>query len=651
MNSKSLKNKETELTSEKEDLLIYNYWMNWIKKSRKLQPDKEWKEAEERLKGGKEEKDLPYVNGYRQQYESLKSFLDQNDASFRIVPSEAFMNDETVIKQAKCDELYLRYVWSEQECQVVESQKLDSALQRNIGFTIPGFDKKKWMPTIKYLAAIDVYLDPDCGADLKKGNAIAYSEEISLEELKAKNPFLIKEQIDSIKKNGGSTVEEDEQRELDPEEEELYTTVTLYHIFARNDAAIRRTDESEEVLPPKGLIEELNLRTPRRYLQIVKGYHKPLKDMDEWPYEYDDNEMPITALRFNTPTGELYGFTDYKQMKKLDIMCDAIDSDIEKAAYWAGRKKFAGTPDAADLLDSDVDQLLNDPDKAYFKNLLSSDGKPKIQEIQLGEFSPELVNAYKTADEQRTKASMLGELLAEEVSQYKDVTAIGVRVRDANVHQKINRRLGGPEGYEKSIAEDAVKILEIAHQRVPVYSVLEVSVPILAMDEIGEPYETGETRMEYPSLPWEQAQQMMLNGATLIKLGVDAIVGQEYAPFWRTTDKTPVQIFKLSTAVSVMPGSTRQITKEHKAAMLKQYLLEVFAPMYEKMGRWDLYARFAERIGQLAGIAKIDDLVPDQEEIQTFMAEQKQMAMMQAQLEQSLQAKELQEPPKETKSE
>lgn len=641
MKQESLRNSGSVPTSlddalkEQEGRRVYEYWFNFIKKCKKQMPLKEWEKAEKMLRAGDKDEEIPYDNGYRHQYEALKSFLDQNDPSFRVTPTDAFMSDPNVAQFAKCDAAYLKYIWPEQECQIAESQKLDSALQRNAGFTLVGFDKKKWMPNIKYIPAKNVGIDPDCNGQLEKANAKVFWEEISIEELKAKHPGLTEEELEEIKRNGGSMLDEDEQRKLDTDEEELYTTVTFYHVFARNDAAIRRTAaESEDVLPEQSLLDELNLETPRRYLQFVKGYHKPLMDVEKWPYDLDDNEFPLTMLRFNTPTGQLYGFTDHKQMQRLDGMCNNIFRDMEKAAYWAGNKKFGGTPDAIELSDIDINAFLNDPTKTYLPKILDSTGNMKIQEIKMGEFDGDLVQAYKIAEEARRKASMLGELMSEEVKEYKDVTAVGVKVREANVHQKINRRLGGPEGYEKSLAEDAIKLLEIAHQRVPKLSVIEVKVPEVGIDEMGRFYETGEERYDYLDLPWEQAQRLLIQpNAKLIKLGVDAIVGAELAPYWRTTEEYPIRLFKLTTQVAVLPGSTRSITKEHKAAILKQYLLEVFAPMYQAMNRWDLYAQFALRIGQLADIKKIDDLVPDSASIQQFMAEQQELARMQASLE------------------
>ena len=618
------------------DRRTYNYWLAWLKKAQKQMPINNWKDAEKALRGGDKDAELLYDNGYRNQYEALKSFLDQNDPSFRVTPSKPFINDPVAVEFAKCDAAYLEYVWTEQECQIAESQKLDSTLQRNIGYTLVGFDKKKWMPTIEYLPAAQVAIDPNCDGRLKKVQAMAYWEEISLEALKSKFPDLTKDEIEEIQKGGGSILDEEEQQKLDDDVEgQLYSTIILYHIFARNDAAIRKTESEEENdLPQQSLLDELNLTTPRRYLQIVKGYHRPLVDDEGWPYDLDDDEFPITPLRFNTPTGSMYGFTDYKQMARIDKMCNNICRDMEKAAYRAGTKKYVGGPSAADVKQEDIAAFLIDPQVCYLPNMLDSEGNPKIQEVKTGEFDGDLVKAYEIAKETRKEASMLGELLSGDIGEYKDVTAFGVRAHEANLHQKINRRLGGPEGYEKSIAEDAIKILEIAHQRVPKLSLLEIEAPRFAANELGELIQTNETELKLVSVPWEQAQLMLAQpGAKLIKLGIDAIVGQELAQYWRTTEEYPVRLFKLTTKISVLPGSTRSITKEHKAAILKQYLLEVFTPLYEALGRWDLYALFALRIGQLADIKQIDDLLPDSAEIRQFMMQRQQMQAQQMQQE------------------
>ncbi len=617
---------------------VYLYWMNCIKRAEKAQPTDEWKAAKDRLecKGENEDKKKPYVNGFRLHYETLKSFLDQTVAEFRITPTDAFVMDEIAIKQAECDLAYLTYVWNEQKCQIVSSQKLDSTIIRNIGVSLVGFDKRKWMPFTKYILAKNLLLDPDCDGIRANAKWEGFKEPTTIEELVSKNPNLTEDEITKIKKeNTENLLTDEEQSKVDDElDNKQFSVITLYHIFARNDAAIRKVKEGEEQIPEKEVAQKLNLTTPKRYLQFIKGMEKPLRDEDDWPYELDDNEFPTTILRFNTPVENSYGFTDNIQMERLDTAFDNIMHDIEESAYWEGNKKFAGTPEAADLTDADIEKYLKDPKKYYLSKMIGSDGKPKIQQIDTGKFASDLVPALKLIDEQRDKASALGELLASEASHFKDVTAIGVRVHDANVHQKVNRRLSGPEAYEASICEDAVKMLEIAHQFVPRYSLLEVPTPIAGINEVGEFYETGETYMDYISLPWEQAVSALNQpGVSLIYLGVDAIVGPELAPYWRTADEYPPRLLKLSTKIRVLPGSTRTITKEHRAAVLKMYYREIFLPLYQAMNRWDLARNFIDHISNLIGLSESKDLIPDMSSVQQFMKEQEMLKQMQLQLQ------------------
>lgn len=606
---------------------VWRYWKNCVKRAEKAQPKDQWKAAEDRLKcksppdeKNRTGKDEPYVNGFRLHYEGLKSFLDQSDADFKITPSNAFISDPQAIKYAECDEAYLSYIWAERKCQVVESQKLDSVITRNVGVTIVGFDKKKWMPILKYLPAANLLFDPDCGGIRANAKWEGYKEQITVEELKAKNPALTDSEIKKIKEKGGSVLDETEKAEDDKLDKKMFTVITLYHIFARNDAAIRKLEDDEEQTPSEEVAKELNLATPKRYLQLVEGLKRALRDTDGWPYELDDHEFPTTILKFNTPVEDSFGFTDYIQMKQLDIAFDNVMHDLVESAYWEANKKFGGTPEAADLTRADVEAFLIKPKKVYLPKIIGSDGKSKIQWLDTGKFSPELVAALKVISEQREKASSLGELLATEASQYKDVTAFGVSVHDANVHQKVNRRLGGPEGYEASIAEDAIKMLEIAHQFVPRYSLLEMLVPRMDVDGSGVPYETEETYLDYVSLPWQQAVVALTDpNVKLIKLGADAIVGPELAPYWRTADECPPQLFKLSTKVRVLPGSTRTITKEQRAAVLKAYYTELFGPLYQAMGRWDLAWNYIGRVCNLIGLSGAKDLIPDKNSIQQSM--------------------------------
>lgn len=620
------------------DRQISTYWINCIKRAEKAQPTAEWLAAMNRLKckegsgeegrGGNEE---PYVNGFRLHYESLKAFLDQRNAEFNVTPTEPFLTNPTIIKQAECDLAYLTYVWDEQKCQPVSSQMLDSAIIRNLGCTLPGFDKKKWMPNLQYVSAKNILFDPDCNGVREKAGWEGYKETVSVEELLSKAPELTEDEIEKIKREAGSLLTDEEQTEYDIKDPDktAFSVVTLYHIFARNDVAIRKFTE-EEKMPDKEKVKVLNLTTPKRYLQFVKGLERPLVNTEGWPYELDDNEFPTTVLKFNKPVEDSFGFTDNIQMKRLDIAFDNIMHDLVDSAYWEGNKKFGGTGESGDLTEADVEKFLRDPKKWYLPKIIGSDGNPKIKWIDTGKFSPELVEALKVVDEQRDKASAIGEILSTQAAEWKDVRAISARIHDANVHQKINRRLSE---YELTIAENAVKMLEIAHQFVPRYSLLEVPVPKWTLDEGGNPVETGETYMDYQSFPWEQVQVLMSRpNVTLIMLGADAIVGPELAPYWRTAEEYSPQLFKLSTTIQVVPGSTRSITKEHRAAMLKEYYNEIFFPLYQLMGRWDLARNFLGHISTLIDLGDGKDFIPDLQSTQQFNQQWQQM-QMQAQME------------------
>ena len=601
----------------------HTYWMNCIKRAKKMRPEDRWKEASDRLNCRKSDSNRgkPYVNGYRLLYESLKSFIDQINPSFQVEPSEVYREDPLALAQAKCDSVYLKYIWDEQKCQIAESRKLDSTLQRNIGYTIVGFDKKKWMPNIKYLSAHDVFLDPDCGELLERCKWMGYQEDVSIEELKSRYD-INDDELQRVRKSAGSVLSDEDQTALNPEDAKLFAVVTLYHIYAKDDAAIRKTTDNEEEMPAKDILEELDLKTYRKYLCFCKGLDRPLSETD-WQFDLDDNEFPITPLRFNTPSDNLYGYTDYEQMERLDVMCDNLFSDIEGASYWSGVKKFAGGPDADGVTESTINDFLLNPKRTYLPNFLDSNGNPKIQEIKVSLSDNDIVNKYKVATDERKVASALGELLSSDATQYKDVTAMAARLHYDNAHQRVNRRLSGPEGYEMSIAEDAIKIIEIAHQFVPRYTLLEIEVQTEDVQD-GMPVDGG-MQKQYQSVPWEQAQQLLLEpGTKLIKLGVDAIVGEELAQAWRTTDEVPVRVFKLATKVRVLPGSTRSITQEQQASMLKQYYLEVFFPLYQFTGAWDKAMLFIQRIGQLAGIDKIEDMLPTPEQLQKAQQLQEQ---------------------------
>lgn len=633
----------TDEEKEKKSIAIYTYWMECIKRSLKQIPLKKWEKADARLcikKGSGEEsrgnEEKPYDNGYRAQYEGIMSFLDQTAANFEVRPADAFASDTIAKKKAECDDKYLAYVWHEQSCQLAQSKKLDEALRHNNGFTLPGFDKRKWLPNVRYIPSERVLFDADCDGFEDDMGWFGYFEHISLEQLKSTHKDLSGEDIDTIKKSARSVLDEEKQKEVKEPKSKLYTTVRLYHIFARNDAAIRVYDETEEdTLPSKSVLDKFNLFVPKRYLQFVEGLKRPLENDSHWPNELDDKDFPTTHLSFNKITKSLYGFTDFEQMERLDTLCDAVAYDIEKGTYWAGNRKFGGTPEAADLGADKINAMLQDKKTVYIPNLIGANGEEKIKEIQVGHLSPELTAAYKLLREARNEASLLGELLYTRAAEWKDVPATAARIQDINAHQKVNRRLNGPHGYESSIAEDARKILAIAHQWVPKFSVLE--------NKVGDEY-------THPSVPWSSAKELLKqDDVQLVQLGADAVVGSELVWFWRHRKKETIKLplgdvperfkeyiteevdnivtltipgtsaeeIRLSTSVRVVPGSTRSITQEQRAAILKNYYSEVFGPMYEALGRQDLAVKFLGKIlNLLEGLGDAKDLLPTQKELE-----------------------------------
>ena len=606
-----------------EDRKIYDYWMSAFERAGKKIPEKEWKVAEKRYtadKSGDDQK-APVVNALRGHIEISRAYLDQRDPAFKVMVAPAYAKDDAAKGQAECERAYLEFVWAEQECQIAEAQKLDSALIRNVGFTMPIFDLKKWMPGLRYLPARDVRLDPDCGGIMARASWVAYKEDISIEQLKADVPDITAEEILSIKKNNSSVLTEDEQEDVSDKEKELYQSVTRWHVFARNDAAVRDfTKEQDEPEKVESLVDELKLNTERRYLQFIDGIPRPVKDAKEWPFDLDHNEFPITVFMLNQVPEDLYGFTDYQQMERMDIMSDQVMQWVEADAFYSAIRKYVGPEYTGTITQQVVDDFLNKTTRSYLPGFVGDDGKPQIQEIRVGQMNTEMKEVYNMMYEQMIRASADSELAIESIESYKDVTAIGVRADMERRHQRNNLRLTGPRGYEKSIQSDAVKMLEIAHQFVPRLSVIDFG---------------GEAGLQ--SLPWPDAQTAILEGAHLVKLGIDAIVGEEQSEFWKTSEELPMVAIRLSTKVHITPGSTRNLTQAQQAAELTQFYNETLSPtIYEPLGRHDLAAKFITHISTfMQGLDKMDEFLPTTEEVKKFQQQQAQAAQAEQEAEQA----------------
>jgi hypothetical protein len=620
---------------------LVEFWIGECERAGKDQPTGMWNKAQKRyavedsrnisiLDPDKDSTvDFPVVNDLRNHVEASMSYLDQTRASFSVTPSRAYTLDQNKQKEAQCEQAYLDYIWGEQKMQPVESMKLHSALLRNIGVTFPYFDFKKWMPDLKYIPAERVRFDPDCKGIWPEANWCAYYEDVSVDVLRSLHDDLTPEELKTVRKLAKSSLTDDQQKEASEEKKAKHSVVRLWHIFAQNDAAIRVPDESK-LDEKKSFADELQLNVPRRYMQAVGGLKRFLIDEPKWPFDLDRKELPFTTLQFNPDDGSLYGFTDHAQMERTDEMSDAVMTYIEQDCKNAAIRKFGG-PDAAVISQEDIKTFIESPETTYQHGLVDEAGKAKVIPLNVGQINPGMKDSYETIHEEAMRSSGQSELLAENLADLKEVTALGVKYHESKLHQRVNRRLSGPRGYESSILEDAVKILEIAHQKVPRYSVVAVKTPMETPDIESQMMVTQEKEI-LQSLPWDQACSAIKNGGTLVKLGVDSIVGPELAEFWLTTDDVPMIYFKLSTSTTVVPGSTRSITSSERVADLSDFYINILWPtIYQPTMNLGKAAKFVTYLAQLSGsIDKVEQFIPTDEEIQQSMQQQQEVQQQQA---------------------
>ena len=609
---------------------LYSYWMRQLKRAEKKIPKSEWKIAKERL--GASQKDevgkpiLPVVNDLRNHYESSRAYLDQRDPSFTVLPPAQFIDDPVSVKRAECERMYLESIWREQECQIAESNKLNSALTFNVGFTMPIFDIKKWMPAVRYLSCDKVRIDPDCQGIISDAKWWGYQETLSLVDFQAQ--FEIgKDEFEKLKDQGCYSLDKDDIEKVDDADKQDYSVVNLWHIFAKNSAALQFSDDDKVGKEDKKNLKE---ETIYRYLCLAEGLERPIKDVPRWPFSLDHNEHILTMLMFNHLVDDLYGFTDYKQMERMDKMSDNVMSYIESDAFFSSVRKYLGGDDIPE--DSVLNNFINKYELMVMKGMLDESGNPKLKEVSLRQPNAALAPQYTLMHEQSIKASGQSELLAESTADLKDVSAMGIRWQEQKLHQRVNLRLSGPQGYEKSIQEDAIKLLEIAHQYVPRYSQVSMMMPVESV--VGDMIVTQDAE-QIVDLPWEEAKNAIIKGGTLLKLGIDAIVGKELAEYWFTTDEVPLEEIRLSTRVSIVPGSTRSITQEQHAMEMQDFYINVLYPtIYQPMNRLDLAVNYLNHIGKLRGFTNMDMYLPKVEETQQFAQQQRQMMEQQQQVQQ-----------------
>ncbi|MFA5163826.1 MAG: hypothetical protein WC441_04915 [Patescibacteria group bacterium] len=640
---------------------VYELWQSNIKRAKKAQPAAYWERARNRYKAECEDPasdDIrPFVNDLRKQHESSMAFLDQQEPSFKVSPADGWTGDPMFTKMAECDAAYLKYVWREQKCQKAESRKLNSAVLVNNGDTLIRFDVKKWMPTLEFVQPDNILIDPDCNGIIEKAGWVGYFEDIPPEEFRSWHKDMPEIQYKEILKKAGSVLEKKDQPD-DAETANSFKAVRIYHIFAKDSYAVRKEKEGgdDEVLN-KLLAEQLQLDTPRKYLQFVDGWQAAVIDQPQWQFDLDHDEFPITHLQFNQDNDSIYGFTDYQQMSRLEEEKDEVIKNIGVACFWASIQKFIGK-DTEMISPENLNDWLNKAETAYLGGMVDSEGKPKLLSVQRGQIDLAMMEGYKLLHDQSKEASSMNELMANaDIQAMKDVTAIGIRTADSNMHQRVNRRLGGPWGYEQSITEDAIKMLEVAHQFVPKLSSVSRGMKDFPLTDqmTGAPQIDPLTNMpmteqkeDIQDLPWPEAMQAISEGGTLLKLGVDAIVGQELAQFW--SFEVPPQQWRLSTKVAVEPGTTRSITKEQQTAVMKQLYVEVFQPFYEATGRLDLCREFLEMIGRLSGLPGVDLLLPKGEELKGQLLELQQVKQQFQEFQQQVAVEKMQQAGKDVQT-
>ena len=609
-------------------------------------PVAEWKRAWRQYAGTPEETDRPWVNLFRGQVDTLRSYLDQGWSAMRFLPAEGREEDPGVQGQAACDSAFMAYCRRELSLEDEAMRALLSCCVVNAGCVVRKWDLARMLPTVEAIRPEQVRWDPRCGGNPRRAGWQAYCKYISPETLHQETGIPVQTLRDAARKTkapregqveGETEVVEQSQGKLDAEKRcrGVLDRCRVWSFFGRNEYALYdeppedspgtssqaeqsilaedpEAAESEEGGPRlERFLDTQGLREPRRYLRIVEGLDDlgPVADEDDWPTELalDTDEWPVVWLSFNADGETVASFSDFRHVDRSNKAFENGLGEFDErlrlhlSVRWLLSRSLGKNRD-------EVERALKNLDRVTIPDALDERGNPLVKQMDLSDFPPALIDALKMWREVTDLASMQNEIMRGGEGEFN--TAFEARMSREASTVKVASRV---RAYRAFVAEIHRAILAMAHVMMPRLTTVEMFLFDKDQKPIGLAVEDGE---DGKGLPWERVRELMrtMPGTEITELGVEAIVGPELAQHW--AEKQPLEIIRRDLRVTLDEGGTQKTARLEEGAVLKELASDVLLSLYERAQRPDLAVELMRRILVLAGVAEVDALVPKPEDFQ-----------------------------------
>lgn len=585
----------------------------------------EFDEARDAYEGSGKPGEEFRINLWQTGVDTRISFLDEEPAKVTVVSKEGFANDKAAIGRAKCDTAVLKYLSDEQNDYQVVQEMLHSASITNMGCVVGCVDRRRMLPTIKYVENEQVVVDPDSGGNLRNASWLGYWEFVAPDMLLKDKDYQHLDP-DKLKKAArlppddttGNLADAEKNRRTDAREVvgPKMKKCKLYRLWLRNEIALYDDDPDAEKAENGPHVERFRdkhgMDEPRRYIEVIEGYTESVvKDEAAWPdaFALDWDEWPLVLLRFRKIHQKIGAFPELRNERKVLTYLEKAMMDANNVMALHTNQKL-GTRQGCTKTAAELKMAIESQGVSIIEGILDAQGQPMIAPLNFGDLDDEHLQWIALCREIHETISGIPKLKRGEEDTNDKMTATEAQIVSdaAEVRMAVRRR-----EFENAQCLIRSMQLQMAHVLLKRNSSVQLPEPIPMLDEIGNPVigPDGQPQMNdvADGLPWPQAEELVRAGGTLVTLGVDAMVGPELAEFWE--DEVPLDVIRRSTRVSVERGSTQRRTRLLQEKAFRETYVQLIQPLLVLMGDIPKQIEAAKKSLELQGLQEFERVLPE----------------------------------------
>ena len=586
---------------------------------------KEFDEARDAYEGSGKPGEAYRINLWQTGVDTRISFLDEEPAKVTVVPQEGFANDELVIGRGQCETGVLKYLSDEQNDYQVIQDMLQSASITNMGWVVGCVDRRRMLPTIKFIENEQVVVDPDSGGRLRNANWVGYWEYVSPDmllqdkEYQHLNPIKLRKSARLAPDDATGDFTNTERKRRDMAREVVGPKMKkckIYRLFLRNEMALY-DDDPEAENPENGphlerFRDKHGMDEPRRYVEVIEGYTDDVvKDEPAWPavFALDWDEWPFVPLIFREAHQKIGSYPDLRNEHKVLEYLEKAMMDANNVMALHTNMKL-GTRQGFSKTAAEIKRDIESQGVAVIEGVVDAQGNPMIVPLNFGDLDDEHLQWISLCREIHEKISGIPQLKRGEQDEQDKMTATEAQIISdaAESRMAVRRRL-----FEDAQCQIRRMLLQMAHVLLKRYSSVQLPAPIPMMDELGNPImgPDGQPQMRdtVDGLPWPEAEALVRQGGTLITLGVDAMVGPELAVYWE--DDIPLDVIRRSTRVTVERGSTQKRTRLLQEKAFRETYVQLVQPLLVALGDIPKQIEAAKKSFELQGLQEFERVLPE----------------------------------------